>query len=140
MQSLLRIVRGTLGMGVAWAAAWALVFAALAAIAGLVDPASIDPGEGLIRVGAIGAVFGFVSGTAFAVLLSWTEARRAIRSLSLGRAAVWGALATAIYPLATVVDNSMVFLVSPIGASLAAAAVAAAQRADRRTTPTADIT
>ena len=77
-----------------------------------------------------GAIFGFVSGVGFGVLLSLAEGRKAIRDLSLRRAALWGMLGTAVFPLLTPVDNGMLFIVCPIGAGLAAASVAVAKRAE----------
>jgi len=135
MGAFLRRCRGALGIGVTWGAVWAAIFAALAVIIGLVDPDSIDPGEGPIQVAGIGAVFGFVSGVGFGVLLSLAEGRKAIRDLSLGRAALWGMLGTAAFPLLTPVNNSMLLFVCPIGAALAAASVAVAKRAELRASP-----
>ena len=130
MGAFLRRCRGALGIGVTWGAVWAAIFAALAVIIGLVDPDSIDPGEGPIRVAGIGAVFGFVSGVGFGVLLSLAEGRKAIRDLSLGRAALWGMLGTAAFPLLTPVNNSLLLFVCPIGAALAVASVAVAKQAE----------
>jgi hypothetical protein len=115
---------------------WAAIFTALVLIAGLVDPDSIDPGDGpLIRVAGIGAVFGLVSGVGFGLLLSLAEGREAIRDLSLSRAALWGMLGTAAYPLLTPVDDGMLLIVCPIGAALAAASVAVAKRAELGASP-----
>jgi hypothetical protein len=129
MRAFLRRGRGALGISVTWGAAWAVIFAGVALIIGLVDPDSIDPGEGPVRTAAIGALFGFVSGAVFSVLLALAESRKAIRDLSLARAALWGMLGTAAYPLLTPVDNSIVFILCPIGAALAAASVAIAKKA-----------
>lgn len=118
-----------------WGAVWAAIFAALALIIGFVDPDQIDAGEGPIPVAGVGALFGFVSGAAFAVLLSLAEGRKTIRDLSLTRAALWGALGTAAYPLLTPVDNGMVFIVCPVGAALAAASVAVARKAQLGVSP-----
>ena len=117
-------------MGVTWGVVWGAVFAALSLIAGLVDPDTIGPGEGPIPVAGIGAIFGFVSGSAFGLLLALAENRKAIADLSTGRAAVFGALGTALFPLLTPVDNSMLIFLCPIGAGLAAASVALAKRAE----------
>jgi len=127
----LRKCRGILGIGVTWGAVWAAIFAAVSIIVGIVDPASIGAGEGPLSLARIGAMFGFVSGGVFGLLLSFADGRKAIRELSLGRAALWGMLGTAVIPLLTQVDNSMVFIVCPIGAALAAGSVAVAKRAER---------
>ena len=130
MRALLRKCRGVLGIGVIWSVAWAAIFAGLALVVGVFDPDSIDPGEAYIRISGIGAFFGFVSGAAFAVLLSVADGRRLLRDLSPIRAALWGAFATAAFPLLTGVDDRMVFLVCPIGAVFAAASVAVARKAE----------
>ena len=130
MREFLRKCRAALGVGMTWGAAWALIFALIFLVIRVVDPDSIDPGEGPVRGIAIGALFGFISGTVFAAVLAMTESRRTIRKLSVGRAAIWGMLGTAAYPLLTPLDNSMVFFVCPIGAALAAASVAIAKKAE----------
>ena len=67
MRAFLRKCRGAIGIGVTWAVAWGAIFAALGVIVGIFDPDSIDPGEDPVRIGRIGAIFGFVSGVAFHV-------------------------------------------------------------------------
>jgi hypothetical protein len=118
-----------------WSVAWAAIFALLAVVVGVVDPDSIDPGEGPLRVAGIGAVFGFISGAGFGLLLSMAEGRKRLRGLSVWRAALWGALGTAAFPLLTSVDNRMLYLVCPIGAALAASWVAIAKRGAPRDEP-----
>jgi len=128
MRAVLRKCRGALGLGLTWSVAWAAIFALLAVVVGVVDPDSIDPGEGPLRVAGIGAVFGLISGAGFGLLLSMAEGRKMLRGLSVWRAALWGALGTAAFPLLTSVDNRMLYLVCPIGAALAASWVAIAKR------------
>ena len=135
MRAFLRKCRGALGVAVTWGAVWAAIFAALGLTIGLLDPDSIDPGEGPVRVAWIGAIYGVVSGATFAVLLALGEGRKAIRDLSLGRAALWGMLGTAAFPLFTPVDNSMLIILCPVGAALAAASVAVAKRAELNASP-----
>jgi hypothetical protein len=71
---------GALGIGVTWGVAWAVIFAALSVVIGMFVPDSIDPGEGPRRIGAIGAVFGFVSGIAFGVTLALADGRKVLAS------------------------------------------------------------
>ena len=132
MRAVLRWCRGLLGTGVTWGAVWAGVFLALTFVAEVVAPGSIGPGEGPIVAAGAGALFGFVSGVVFGLLVSLAEGHRRIGELSLSRAAVWGMLGTAVYPLVTAVSDGMLLIVCPIGAGLAAASVALAQRAERR--------
>ena len=128
-----KVQRG--GIAVTWGTVWAAIFAALGLTIGLLEPDSIDPGEGPLRVAWIGAVYGVVSGAVFAVLLALAEEWKAIRDLSLSRAALWGIIGTAAFPLLTPVDNSMVVFLCPVGAALAAASVAVAKRAELHASP-----
>lgn len=130
VRTFLRRLRGALGITLTWGVVWAAVFAAIGVVVGIVDPDSIDPGEDPLRIGLIGGFYGLVSGAAFSALLSLAEGRKVIRSLSLGRAALWGAIATAAFPLLTPVNNSMLIFLCPIGAALAAGSVAIAKRAE----------
>lgn len=68
---------------------------------GVVDPDSIGPAEGPIRLGAIMGLIGVISGVAFGILLSFAESGRAILNISLSRAAMWGILGSAAVPLLT---------------------------------------
>jgi len=125
----LRWWRGFLGMGATWGVTWGAVFATLGLIVGIIDPDSIDPGEGPLRIAAIGAFYGLITGAAFSLLLSVAERRRAITELSAGRAALWGAISAAVFPLLTPVADSMLIFLCPIGAALAAGSVGLAKRA-----------
>jgi hypothetical protein len=135
MDALFRWCRGALGTGATWGAAWAATFASLVLVIGILDPDSIDPGEGPLKGIAIGALFGFVSGAVFSALVALAEGGKAVRDLSAGRAALWGMLATAAYPLLTAVDNGMLFIVCPVGAALAAASVTMAKKAELAAPP-----
>jgi hypothetical protein len=130
MRAFLRKCRGALGLGLLSAVAWAIIFALIAVVIGIVDPDSIDPGEGPLHVAPIGAVFGFVSGIVFALLLALGEGRKTLRDLSVKRAALWGMLGTAAYPLLTPVGDEAVLIFGPIGAALAAVTVAVAKKGE----------
>lgn len=132
MRAFLRKCRGALGIGLTWSVVWAAIFAAIGVVVGIVDPDSIDPGEDPLRIGAIGAVFGFISGVAFGAMLALADGRTKLRNLSIGRAALWGAIGTAAFPLLTAVDNSMLIILCPVGAALAAGSVAIAKKAELR--------
>lgn len=131
MNKLLRKLRGAMGIGLTWGALWAAIFAAISIIVWVIKPEDIDAGEGPIRVGAIGGGIGLMSGVAFSILLSFAESGRAIRDIALSRAAIWGILASAVFPLLTG-RKDQVFVLCPIGAAVAIAAVAIARRADLR--------
>jgi len=128
MRTFLRKVRGALGIALTWGAAWALIGAALSLITGVVDPDSIDAGEGPVRIGAIFGVVGAMSGLAFGLVMAFTERRRSLDELSIGRAALWGVVGAAALPLLTTMNNSILIIACPLGAAFAAASVALARR------------
>lgn len=135
MKGWMRRVRGALGIAATWGAVFAVVLGGLAVVAGIFDPDSIDPGETIGRFAGIGMFFGAVSGLVFSTLLAVSENRKRLRRLSTGRAAMWGAVGTAAIPLLTGVADSMVILVCPIGAALAATSVAIARRGELDAAP-----
>lgn len=128
MRAFLRICRAILGVAFTWGTVWGAVFALIALAVGVIDPDSIDPGETPLRIAGLGAVFGAVSGIVFGVLLSVAERRKTLRELSLVRVALWGAVAAAVFPLVTPLDNRMLIIVCPIGAALAVGLVAVAKK------------
>lgn len=129
MSTMLRRLRGALGVAVTWSVACAALFVGAFVITRIFDPGSIDPGEGPARVAGIGAVLGFATGAAFAALLALADRKKSISQLSVARAALWGALGTAAFPVFTQMNLSLVFIICPVGAALAAASVAVAKRA-----------
>lgn len=132
MESLLRKLRGMLGVGLTWGVGWAIVMFIIGSIIGVVDPDSIDAGEEPWRLaGLVGAV-GFISGAAFAAILSSAERRKSLRDLSVSRAALWGAVGGAALPLLTTMNNSVLFNTVPLGAIFAASTIAIARRAALR--------
>lgn len=90
MKPLVRRLRGTLGMGLTWAVAWAVVGGGI--MEGIVDP----NGELLDMWPQTLAVPGFLGGVVFSGLLWLREGRRRFDELSLPRFAGWGALAGAL--------------------------------------------
>jgi hypothetical protein len=83
VQKWLRRIRGAIGIGLTWAAAW---FGA-----GLVFMVAVVPHPENPFFVAWGAL-GFVAGLTFAGILGIIERRRGIDQLSLKRVAGWGAL------------------------------------------------
>ena len=130
MNKPLRKLLGVMGIGLSWSIVWGVVFATLGLIAGIVRPEDIDPGEGPVVVIGTGLLVGFVSGAVFGIILSFAENRKAILDLALIRVALWGMLAAAVWPLLTIVHDSMMVIVCPLGAICALAAVAIARRAE----------
>jgi len=131
MSTALRRLRGLLGTGLTWGVGWAVVGAVIWTVTRVLDPGSIDQGEGILPISGILGTVGFVSGIAFGVLLSLSESRKRILELSLARAAVWGIAGAAVFPLLTG-RYDQVFVMCPIGALFASGSVALARRAERR--------
>jgi len=95
--TVLRRVRGAIGMGLTWAVFWAL-FGILIGVASIVLPWL--PWGAFFRVfdaplPAL-AVPGFVGGAIFSVVLGIAGRRRRFQELSMPRFAAWGALAGAL--------------------------------------------
>jgi hypothetical protein len=132
MGALLRKLRGLLGIGLAWGIMWAAVTAVIVIIIGVIDPDSVDPGEGPLFAGAIVGFQGFLAGLGFGILLSLAETRKTILELSLIRVAIWGMLAAAALPLLSGRPIDMLYFVCPLGAASASVAVALARRAELR--------
>ncbi len=132
MGALLRKLRGLMGVGLTWGILWATVMAAIGVIIWVVDPDSIDPGDGPLIASAIVGFQGFVAGVGFGLLLSFAETRKKILDLSLIRVAIWGLLASAVLPFLTGMPIGMLWFVCLLGAASASASVAIARRAERR--------
>jgi hypothetical protein len=132
MDRLLRRIRGIVGTGLTWAAAWIGLGGLLGAVAGF-------PLASLLRLALSNSIGGFIAGASFAVILSVAERKHTLADLSLKRVALWGAaggiLVTSI-PLAF--GAPLAFFLGPlvinggVGAVLASGSVAMAKRADRR--------
>ena len=134
MTTLLRRLRGLLGVGLSWAILWALVIFAIGTVIGIFDPASIDAGEEPWRMAlTIVAPVGFVSGLLFGGLLMGAEGKKSIRELSLWRVALWGAIGGALLPLLTPMNDAVLFNTVPLGAIASTLTVALARRGAART-------
>ena len=89
MKKWLRRIRGALGTGLTWAAAWS-------GVAFILSLVGFFGTLGLVRVyvivAALWAVVGFVGGAIFSVILGIAERRRTFDEMSLPRFAGWGAV------------------------------------------------
>jgi hypothetical protein len=87
MRKWLRRIRGALGIGLSWAAAWSVVGALIGIVffGGGLDLA-------LFFNVMLFAVSGFIGGTTFGGLLFLAEGRRTFDQMSLPRFALWGAI------------------------------------------------
>ena len=131
MRTWLRRVRGAIGMGLTWAAAW---FAA-----GLV-PRWVFGFNADAPFPLVFGVFGFIAGITFSALLVLTEGRRRFDQMSLPRFAGWGAasglLLSALFAKAASFGWRDVLVIAPTfalaSAVCASASLAVARRAARR--------
>jgi hypothetical protein len=83
MQKWLRRIRGAVGMGLTWAAGWALV--------GVLTELFIDPMGSLVDVWPTALTIpGFLGGAVFSAVLQVAEGRRRFDELSLPRFGAWG--------------------------------------------------
>src|SRR5262245_59556286 len=138
MKKWLRRIRGAIGMGLTWAAAWFGVGAITVLGLLLITGARPD-----VPVPLVFGVFGFGSGVIFSGVLGVLEGRRRFAEMSLPRFAAWGAAAgfllALVFVLAVAAGGDPAFLwnlvgVGPMfavaGAGSAAGSLAMARRAD----------
>jgi hypothetical protein len=134
MRKLLRRVRGAIGMGFIWGAAWS--------VAGMMVAAAFR-----FRADApfplIFGVLGFFAGVIFSAFLALTEGRRGFDQMSLPRFAGWGAtgglLLSALFAKAASLGWGDVLTIVPTFAAAcavcASGSLAVARRAARRELP-----
>jgi hypothetical protein len=135
----LRRVRGAIGIGLAWAAAWGGAGTIMVLGIVLVTGSRPDPPFPLML-----GTFGFVAGVVFSGVLGLVEGRRRFDQMSLPRFAAWGTavgfLLSATFVLAVALAGDTAFLwnlvvLGPIfavaAAGSAAGSLALARRAER---------
>ena len=88
MGNWLRRIRGAIGMGFAWGAAWSAAGFVLAVVTGFKADAPFP---------LIFGVLGFFAGVIFSAFLALTEGRRRFDQMSLRRFAAWVPLAALCY-------------------------------------------
>lgn len=135
MQKWLRGIRGAIGMGFSWAAAWFVV--------GLVPRWVFGFNNGDLPYPLVFGALGFIAGVTFSGLLVLTESRRRFDQMSLARFAGWGAasglLLSALFVRGAslgwgdVLVTALTFALA--GAVSASGSLAAARRAARRELP-----
>ena len=96
MRNRIGAVRWVLGIGLAWATLWLALWAIVVVIIGVLDPDSIDAGEGPMVMLSILGPMGLFSGVAFGILLSIADRGRSAIDRSTIRVAAYGILANAI--------------------------------------------
>ncbi len=87
-----------LGIGLTWAIVWLAFWTILGGIIAVIDPDSIDPGEGAMLFVIFGPM-GLFSGVTFGILLSMARRARTAGDQSPIHVAAWGMLGCAIVQL-----------------------------------------
>ena len=133
MKNWLRRIRGAIGMGVTWAAAWAPVGAMVGLALSVLYGAPI--GLGIRRNATVFAVLGGISGVLFSSILRLAEGRRSFDELSMTRFVAWGAICGLMLgSLAMITGLLLGLIVLPtttvLGAASAAGTLALAKKAD----------
>lgn len=134
MRKWLRRVRGAIGMGFTWGAAWSGAGIALAVVTRFQADAPFP---------LIFGVLGFIAGVIFSAFLALTEGRRRFDQMSLPRFAAWGALGglllSAVFAKAASLGWGDVLVVAPTfalaSAVCASGSLALARRAVSRELP-----
>jgi len=130
----MRRIRGAIGIGVTWAAAWALVGSVPRWLFGFNTDAPFP---------IIFGVLGFIAGVIFSGLLMLTEGRRGFDQMTLPRFAAWGAvggfLLSAIFTRAASLGWADALAIAPTfavaSAICASGSLALARRAGMRELP-----
>ena len=131
MNKWLRRIRGAIGIGLTWAAAWFAAGIALLLVVGV--------GAADVPFPLLFGALGFLAGTIFAGVLGTFEGHRRLDQMSLPRFATWGGVAafllSGVFCLSTGLRGEFLLL-GPVfalsGASCAAGTLALARRATDR--------
>jgi hypothetical protein len=134
MKRWLRRIRGAIGMGLTWAAAWfggGLIL--------LLVPLVVGGSSGAdVPFPLLFALLGFLAGVTFSGVLGLVEGRRRFDQMSLPRFAGWGAVGGLLLAgiLAVAIGGDAFLVLPPIfalsGAGCAAGSLALARRAETR--------
>ena len=143
MKNWLRRARGAVGMGLTWAIVWAPI----ALIIGLI----VDPTDSMDEMWPmIGALPGFLGGVVFSAVLGFAANRRRLKDLSVRKVAAWGGaagllvgdlpflLGSANPRLPAWLPAVVVGSITLLCAVSAAGSLALAQRAEKRSSPGGD--
>jgi hypothetical protein len=134
VQKLLRRIRGAIGMGIGWGAAWSVAGSA---------PRWLFGFNADVPFPLVFGVLGFIAGIIFFALLVLIERRRTFDQLSLPRFAAWGAagglLLSAIFTRVASLGAGDVLVLAPTFvaacAACASGSLALARRAERLELP-----
>jgi hypothetical protein len=134
MRKWLRRIRGAIGMGLTWGAAWAAAGTVLTVVTGFKADAPFA---------LVFGVLGFIAGVVFSAFLALTEGRRRFDQMSLTRFAAWGGagglLLSAVFAKAASLGRGDVLAIAPTFALAcavcASGSLAVARRAVKRELP-----
>lgn len=129
MTGVMRRVRGVLGMGVIWAIGWAVLGGAL--MEGVIDP----NGEIVDIWPVLLAIFGFLGGIVFGIVLGVAAGRRRFDELSVPQFTAFGALAGLLVGIFVMTMGAGIpaLLLTTLGCAVSAAgSLTLAQQAARR--------
>jgi hypothetical protein len=123
MRMWLQRLRGAIGMGLAWAASWTPIGAAVDAVLHYVLPGTpISLGSAVILNATTFAALGFVGGTIFSTVLRLAEGRHRFDELSMARFVAWGAVGGLLLGGTAVATGLWGASLGPLGASMIAVA------------------
>ena len=127
MRNLLRRIRGVVGTGVVWAAAWSAVGLVPRWVFGFNTDAPFP---------LVFGVLGFFAGVTFAGIVALTEGRRTFGQMALPRFAGWGAvgglLLSAVFARAASLSGGEALLIAPTFALASAVCAAGSLALARR--------
>ena len=145
MKKWLKRIRGVLGTGLTWAAAWSVVGTIIRSVAAVIAGGTVAAPSGSLVTGVVVllvtfGVMGFIGGVAFSAVLGIAEGRRRFDQMSLPRFAAWGAggglllsmlMFTAGSGFQMALGELIILGILPLlGAGSAAGSLALARRAD----------
>jgi hypothetical protein len=128
MHRSLRKILGVAGLSMNWSIVWGAFFALAVLIISVVRPQNIAPGEGPLPAGVTGLFAGLVSGAIFGCIVTIAEDRRPVAQLKVPRVALWGAFASAVWPLVNRSPGDMMLVLCLFGGAYAAVSVAVTRR------------
>jgi hypothetical protein len=126
---------GIARVGLAWAMAGAAAFGLIALVIGRLDPHSVDPGESIPGLAAIGVAVGLASGVGFAVALWAVDRGRAVPHIPVHHGLAFGLIGGAALPLLTTMPDGNAILTGPLGAVFGVATVALAHKSAATPSP-----